>query len=193
MQSTLRATWLLVPDPFFKALSSLANGFGFRTVGFTARIVAEVHGIARERFPTLCAELILQADTTASEFKANQTLSNQKSVNGSERQLFNSRHVLNSIEPPRMIVGCSFGCGVSDRVAGQDCQAVLFKLAGLWIALSHVHIIDRPASCFELRPGCRSDPYVPNDLYNPEAVVFSPYFTREAVAVIPHLGFWEIC
>ena len=86
-----------------------------------------------------------------------------------------------------------FGCCVADRVAVQNCQTVFFKLAGLWCGLNHIDIIDSPASRVQQRPGCRSDPYVPNHLYNPQAGAFRCVSRGDSVAIIPDSGFRKDC
>ena len=55
-----------------RLLGSLADGFGIRSIGFAARIVAEVHGFPSDRFAPLRTDLILQSNTPACEFKPNQ-------------------------------------------------------------------------------------------------------------------------
>ncbi len=116
----------------FAALGCLADGLGVSAAAFVAvRVVMEIDRFAGDGFSSLCAELILQSDTAAREFKANQALCNQESVDRGERQLLDAGHFLNSVEPSGIFVGGGFSCCIPYRVTVQNCQTVLFKLAGL--------------------------------------------------------------
>jgi len=150
-----------------KGLSCVTDGFRMSKARLAARVITDGHRVSRNRFPPLRAYLILQSNTATVEFEANQALCNQESVNRRERIFFNSRHVLNSIEPACVVVKRGFACCVADRVTVQNRQAVLFKLAGLSRRLTHIMHIDNSALCVKQRSRCRSDPDVPNHLPNP--------------------------
>lgn len=106
-------------------------------------VVAQINRLARHRFSTLRAELILEPDTATVEFKSNQALGNQESMNRRQRRSFDALDVLDPIEPTGIFFRCSFGGRVTDSIAIENCQTVLFKLARFCCGIVHDLSIDR--------------------------------------------------
>lgn len=131
-----------------EVLSRSSRRLGFcvrRSVGrriHVPRVIRKAERPATDRVTPERAELVLKSDAASSEFEADQTLSNQETMNRRQRRLLETWQVQDTVEPPGMFCTGSSCRSVANRVATQHRKAAGFKGRQSWLRKNHVLCID---------------------------------------------------